>query len=232
MLHIAVCDDSVPQAQALASLLQRILRDKPYEIFLYHKADALMRSIQTARPDILFLDIVLGVDNGIQVASDIKRNYPDTQIVFTTAYPSFAADIYDVDHTYFLLKPVKADKLEASLARAMDNICTLRNSRLALSLLGGTTRIFQIQNLVYFERTYRTTSIVSTGEIFKAPYKLVELEALLPENVFARPHNSFLVQLGHVLSVERAVVHLDNGCCIPISNQKRAAFHSALIAYL
>lgn len=232
MLHIAVCDDSVPQTQALASLLQRILRDKPYEIFIFHRAEALMRSLLTARPDILFLDIALGADSGIQVASEIKRTYPDTQIIFLTAYPSFAADIYDVDHAYFLLKPIKADKLEASIVRAMDNICSLRNSRLAISLSGGATRVFQIQNLVYFERTYRTTSIVSTGEIFKAPYKLGELEAMLPENVFARPHNSFLVHLGHVLSVERTAVHLDNGCSIPISNQRRSAFHAALIGYL
>ena len=93
---------------------------------------------------------------------------------------------------------------------------------------GAARRILRVNELLYCERRNHSTFVTLETDALETGLKLDEIEALLPEGAFARPHNSYLVNLAAVRATSRTDIRLANGSVIPVSNQKRAAFMQAL----
>lgn len=66
--------------------------------------------------DIAVLDINMPEINGIILAARIKQRYPQTAILFLTAYKEYAFDAYSVHPSGYLLKPVSLEKLAHEVA--------------------------------------------------------------------------------------------------------------------
>jgi two-component system LytT family response regulator/two-component system response regulator AlgR len=64
--------------------------------------------------DALFLDIQMPGLTGLDVSADLPRPFP---VVFVTAYAEHAVRAFEQDATDYLLKPVTADRLAATLQR-------------------------------------------------------------------------------------------------------------------
>ncbi len=65
--------------------------------------------------DVAFLDIELGVTNGIMLAKKLKDILPEIKIIFATSYPQYAVDAFAIHATGYLLKPVIKDDLKREL---------------------------------------------------------------------------------------------------------------------
>lgn len=203
--------------------------DKEYRITAYNSVQSLLLAQKNGENiGILLLDICMPEQNGISAAQEINRISPATQIIFISAFASYALDVYEAVHTYFLTKPVRPDKLRAALSRAIDRIAQQRDTRILLPVKGGEQHILALPEIQYFERQNHVTHTVLSASILVTRLKLSDIEALLPPGTFARPHNSYLANLSHVRAVSRANVCLSGDYKLPISNQKRAAFLQAL----
>src|SRR5690606_14235129 len=74
-------------------------------------------------PDVAFLDIRMPGLTGLEVAALAAEASPRTKIVFVTAYDQYAIDAFERGAIDYLLKPVKPERLDATVARlqAQDN---------------------------------------------------------------------------------------------------------------
>lgn len=233
MLQIAICDDILEHAERLESMIRAADILPNCIIERYSTASALIERIQASvQFDIIFLDIELVGENGIQVAKVINALMPDTQIIFVSAYLSLAIDIFDAVHVYFLMKPVIPARLNSALERAVDNIRNNKDKQILLPVRGSTTHVFNLSDIVYFERVRRTTVICAKVGNPETALKLSELEEQLPAGLFSRPHSSYLVNLSHVKKIDRFNLHMDNGELLPISNQRRPSFKTDIASYI
>ena len=64
-----------------------------------------MIAIEKFVPDVIFLDINMPKENGLQFAQRLRKNKIDIQIIFTTAYRNFAANAFELKPLDFLVKP-------------------------------------------------------------------------------------------------------------------------------
>ena len=55
-------------------------------------------------PDIAIVDIQMDEMSGIELAKRINTVLPQCAIIFATSYLSFATDVYETEHAYFILK--------------------------------------------------------------------------------------------------------------------------------
>lgn len=75
------------------------------------------------QPDLLFFDIRLPGQSGLEAAAELADAWPDaTQqafplLVFVTAYDHYAIQAFDAQAIDYLLKPVRADRLGQTVAR-------------------------------------------------------------------------------------------------------------------
>jgi len=65
--------------------------------------------------DLLISDIEMPGINGLEIADAVKGK----AIIFTTAYKNFAADAFDRDVTDYIVKPVKAERLQQAIYKVV-----------------------------------------------------------------------------------------------------------------
>ena len=68
---------------------------------------AAVELITTLKPTVAFLDIRMPELTGLEVASRIAEESPDTHIVFVTAYHEYAVAAFDRGAVDYVLKPIQ-----------------------------------------------------------------------------------------------------------------------------
>ena len=80
-------------------------------------AEAAMRAIESAAPDVLLLDINMPGPSGMTLTAQLAgRTRP--QVVFCTAYEYHALKAFELGAADYLMKPVQPDRLHEALQRA------------------------------------------------------------------------------------------------------------------
>lgn len=232
MLSVAICDDLIAHSVQLREELEKLLPVNANICTFSSSGDILDACKQGAAFDLFFLDVELGAESGITLAKTMHQLFPFAEIIFITANIVNAVDVGEATHTYFLTKPILPEKLERALNRALERIGQQTDRRLSIALRGGGCGVVSSGRILYCERTKRTTAIVCSEQTLYTPDNLDMLEQMLPKILFSRPHNSFLVNLMHVVRLERTAVFLDGGMEISVSSQRKKEFRDALARYI
>ena len=170
--------------------------------------------IRQLEPELLFLDIEMPHLN----AFDLLESYGDTDfdVIFVTAYDQYAIRAFDFNAADYLLKPVQKTKLIQAvdkISRRNDHglssetlraiVESIQNSvspspNIALPTIEGYEFV-RIDTIVYAEANSNYTNIhLNSGDKLILSRTLKEVESMLTGHHFARIHQSYLVNLGHV----------------------------------
>ena len=177
---LLICDDEKSILEDLRLRLSHILPEN-WDIRTFHVPEDLRTYIDTsaALPDIIFMDIQFGTENGISLASDIQTHYPWIAIVLITGFPDYARDIFTIHPAYFLVKPVDTDKLKAAVDRALEYLDGCQDTPVVLQSSG---KIFTLKSseICYIESEKRLLHVYTPKEKFTVYMKLNELKEKLP----------------------------------------------------
>ena len=83
---------------------------------------AAVELITTLKPTVAFLDIRMPELTGLEVASKIAEESPDTHIVFVTAFHEYAVAAFDRGAVDYVLKPIQEDRLVTTIDRLKERI--------------------------------------------------------------------------------------------------------------
>ena len=64
-----------------------------------------MKIIERLVPDVIFLDINMPVEDGLQFAKKLREQKIEVQIIFTTAYKNYAVQAFSINPIDYLVKP-------------------------------------------------------------------------------------------------------------------------------
>lgn len=67
--------------------------------------------------ELAFIDIVMPVLNGVELARELRKIRPEMVIVFVTAYDSFIRDFNQIGGDYYILKPFTRETLEMTISK-------------------------------------------------------------------------------------------------------------------
>ena len=123
-MKIAVCDDCSTARKETEKLIKQWAADSDIklELLLYDNGDELLKTAVVSRFDVVFLDIIMPLLNGMDTARELRRLDADVPIVFLTSSPDFALESYEVKATNYLLKPVEPKKLKTVLDECSEKI--------------------------------------------------------------------------------------------------------------
>lgn len=223
MNTLIICDDEQSIAEDLQSRISSILSEE-WDIQFFCSPDTFrdyMRGAKTL-PDILFMDIQFGVENGIELAYEIQSRCPWTAVVLITGYINFANDIFTIRPAYFLVKPIDDDKLAASVERALEYLNSCRDTAVTLQSNGN---IFTLRSseIYYVESEKRRLHIHTTAERYTVYMKLNEIKEQLPD-CFLSCHKSYLVNLNYIHTLSSQKITLVNSAEIPVSRSRYKKF--------
>ena len=84
--------------------------------------DKLLEYCTKNSPDVILLDIMMPLLNGMDAARELREHNLISKIVFLTTSPEFAIESYDVDASGYLLKPVDREKLYKLLDKCLSAV--------------------------------------------------------------------------------------------------------------
>ncbi|MGH8029447.1 MAG: LytR/AlgR family response regulator transcription factor [Arenimonas sp.] len=189
---------------------------------------AALEAIAEHKPDVAFLDIRMPGLTGLEVAAAAIEASPGTQVVFVTAYDQYAIDAFEQGAVDYLLKPVAADRLAATVQRLQARAAAGGADPAAFQALlrqlttvlptppstepplgwitastGKETRLILVEDIAYFRAEHKYTTVVTAeGEaLLRKPIR--ELLAVLDPALFRQVHRSTIVNLKAIASVMR-----------------------------
>jgi DNA-binding LytR/AlgR family response regulator len=86
MYNIAICDDNPESLEMLRIQISSLLNERIESLEVYSNAKSFLSALDSKKTplEILFMDIDLGDDNGIDIAKKVLSTHPCTQIIFIT----------------------------------------------------------------------------------------------------------------------------------------------------
>ncbi len=163
--------------------------------------------------DLLFLDIEMPLISGI----DFYKKVPDvTAVIFTTAYPQYAVDSYNLNAIDYLLKPFDFARFARAIDKAKDHF-QLRNFKkdveidyLSIKVDYGVKKI-TLTDIRYVEAQDNYLKIfLDNGKYYMIRMALKTLIKQLPESQFIRVHKSYIVSKQKVTAYKNRVIFLND----------------------
>lgn len=121
MLIFAV-DDEPRALHQLHNAVEEAAPEAEIQDFL--RANQVLAAIekQSLRPDVVFSDIRLPGMDGLSLAARIKKQSPETKIVFVTGYPEYAVDAFRIHAHGYVTKPAEAERIREELENALPGV--------------------------------------------------------------------------------------------------------------
>lgn len=233
-MKIAVCDDERQWIDTICPILEDWA--KKHNIFLtlyrFTNGDDLIDAHQNECMDLIILDVIMPLLNGIDTAKELRNADSDVPIIFLTSSREFAVDSYDVKAFHYLIKPVDTEKLLLILDNFLKTFI-LPKSTFTAHTAGGFYRI-AFDDVEYLEAQNKQVVVHLSGnkavEIRELFSKCAEVFSL--ENGFCRSHRSYIVNLSNIEQFSRTELITSSHISIPISRNRYAAFKEAYFQHM
>ena len=240
MLISVIVDDEPKAIQSLSWELSNF-SDQIKVIATFNNPEKALLYLAENNIDCLFLDIEMPTMDGFQFLNKLK--FRDFAVVITTAYNEYAIKALKKDALDYLLKPIDSDDLEETIAKVKNyRSRTLDSNKIEKVLLGFNEKLntkkiaINTDGKLIFLETKEILYIVSDGNYstfhttnnkkIVVTKKLKEINTLLPNEIFFRVHNSYIINLTKVKEFFKtdSYVIIENNHKIPVSRQKKSAF--------
>jgi two-component system, LytTR family, response regulator AlgR len=115
-LRVLIVDDEPPARERLRSML---VEAGDFEVAgeAGNGIEALTL-VDRLAPDIVLLDVRMPGIDGLEVARQLATQPEPPAVIFTTAFDEYALQAFESEAIAYLLKPIRAEKLRAALAKA------------------------------------------------------------------------------------------------------------------
>lgn len=159
--------------------------------------------IRRVSPDAVFLDILMSGKTGFDLLNEIDV---ECAIVFTTAFDEYAVRAFEVNACDYLMKPIRADRLDQAIERLSSRSAggtkssrQLRYSDTLLVRSGGRLRSLKVAEIVVIQAAGDYTEALTSRGTSELVHKTMkEWGRRLPADDFRRIHRSTIVNLRHV----------------------------------
>ena len=162
------------------------------------------------RPDVVFMDIDLKGESGLECAKAISEVEPKVKIVFATAHSEYMANAFEIYAFDYLVKPFDMGRIGKTLDRIMNFSDIGRHEDIQENtgdeklLIKGKEEIniLDINDIIMIERTDSTTRIVAKDEVYLTAQSLSSLEEKLNADKFMRCHKSYIIRIDAIKKLE------------------------------
>ncbi|HUR31226.1 MAG TPA: LytTR family DNA-binding domain-containing protein [Saprospiraceae bacterium] len=175
--------------------------------------------IRKEKVDLMFLDINMPELNGLDFLKSL-RDAP--LVIFTTAYPQYALESYELDAIDYLVKPIRIERFLKAVNKAEHHLRLLQQETGADSqvenigddfvYIKADRKFFKIyfKDIQYIEGLKDYVIIYTNDNKIITSMNVKTIASQLPASIFARVSKSYIVNTLHITSFDNELVYIGN----------------------
>jgi DNA-binding LytR/AlgR family response regulator len=186
--------------------------------------DAIHELKQNQTIDLLFLDINMPKISGLTFYKSLQ-NPPE--VIFTTAYPQYAVEGFEVNAIDYLLKPFSFDRFFTAVNKVVEkkSINGNHSEKDHFMLIKSNKTLYKIysENILFIEACGDYVKVHLEDKFIMTNATFTSVLESLPNPVFIRTHKSFAINFNKMNSVSGNQVNIKNHK-IPIGQKFKIEF--------
>jgi two-component system, LytTR family, response regulator len=222
MINCLVVDDEPIAREGMLEYIEQV--EFLHPVAVCKNAIEASSALQNNHVDLVFLDIQMPKITGI----DFLKNLSESPLViFTTAFPEYAIEGYELNVLDYLLKPISFERFFKAVVKAQAYL----NLKLKHDLITSEPYFFIkssqklekvfIKDILYLEALSNYVILYTKSKKHIVYMSFKGFESQLPRHLFLKIHKSFIVALDAIQTIENnEVVVADH--ILPISKSYRA----------
>ena len=228
MLKCIAIDDEPLALRQLKSYIEKI----PYLELTATCNNALeaQQLLASQHVDLIFVDINMPDLSGVEfVRSLVDR----PMVIFTTAYSEYAVEGFKLDAVDYLLKPFSFADFSRSAGKA-NSLYELRHNQRAGEPEATPEALPKDKEYISVKADYKVSLVkisdivhlesLADGTTITTLFRLKNMEAALPSDMFMRVHRSYIVNLRCIKGYVRGRVFLSDTEYVPIGENYKESF--------
>ncbi len=228
-MRVAVCDDEEAERERFCEELGRF--DSGLRAEMFADGGGLLEAAEKSPPfDVVFLDIYLSNENGIDVAKRLRELSPATAVVFVTTSRDHAVDAFSLYALHYLVKPVTKEGIAEAFHRLGESRLGRREQ--ATFTVGADKRTVPLDRICLLENENHAVNVLlSDGASFKVWTPFQELERMM-DGRFLKINRGLVVNMDFIEQMRTDTCVLRGGLRLPIAVRRSSAIRSAYDDYV
>lgn len=228
-LNCAIIDDEPLALEMMSDYVQKT----PFLTLTgaYNSAVQAIKTIRENPVDLLFLDIQMPELSGLEFAKVLPKR---TKVVFTTAFPQYAVEGYEVEAFAYILKPISYEAFLKVAKRAYDWFSQSEKAKNYAKdrfiFVKSDYKLVRIDldDILFIEGLKDYVRIYTeNGDKIMSLMNMKTLEDFLPKPEFLRSHRSYIVHMNKIKCLDRFRMNIGENY-IPVSE----SYKDVIMAYL
>jgi DNA-binding LytR/AlgR family response regulator len=239
MIRIAICDDDFQMAEQIENLINSFQQKhaEKIETDIFYSGEKLKVEIQQSCPyEIMLMDIEMEGLNGVDVGHILRadENNDSVQLIYISSHEEYHMQLFDVQPSGFIRKPIQPDIFERKLISAIQKIKRrIKSSRRRFLPLqqNGSEFLIPFKDIVYLESNGRKIILHTKTEQIEYYSTLNQENDKLFGDEFIRIHQSFIINFYYVKRITSKKIMLLNGLELPISERYVASVKKCYLKF-
>ncbi|MGA0024327.1 MAG: LytR/AlgR family response regulator transcription factor [Burkholderiales bacterium] len=209
-LRVLIVDDEAPARSRMRDLLADV--SAAVQVTVIGEAAGGREALRLAGAgdvDVVLLDVRMPGMDGVEVAQHLQKLDPAPAVIFTTAYDAYAIRAFELHAVDYLLKPIRAARLQEALLRVghdgaaePEALHDLRQAPRTCLSAAERGKVHLIP-LVFLRAELKYVSVRTAAREYLIEESLTRLEQEF-ESQFVRVHRNCLVARAAIRGFERA----------------------------
>ena len=234
-MTICYCEDESAQAKAFAIKIDQWAKNRNMKVRtdLFECAEEYLFKAEQNAYDVIFLDISMRGQNGMELARQIREKEKDVILVFVTSDASYVFDGYEVGAYRYLMKPVDEKKLWEILDYARTQKEVEEENYILVKKDSQSVRV-NLKDIIYIEAQKHYVNLcMENKESINIKTAFTELlqETQEKSDTILLTHRSYAVNIEKVVRIGRTECVLSDSSVIPVSRSFYKEVNEAFIKY-
>jgi LytT family two-component system response regulator NatR len=196
MLRVGLTDDRTFDLEKLIAVTSQLTNLQV--VFATSDPKEAYEQIKLGTIDLLITDIEMPGLSGYELADLIRSHALEVAVIFVTAHSGYAVHAFELCVHDYIMKPYQPERLIRSIERFVNRKTEQDDGGQLLLKQKSQIHVIQKRDILFIERTGRSTTIVTPNEIYETYETLTELERQLPRKNFLRAHRSYIINVQYV----------------------------------
>jgi len=219
-----IVDDEPPATRILKNYVEKVSFLE--ETGIFNDSLKALEFLNSNKVDVIFLDIQMPQLTGLQLSKIISR---DVKVIFTTAYPDFALEGFELNAVDYLLKPIAFERFYQAVSKlnseVKTEVVTTNPTEFIFVKTDGKNKFQKVilNDILHVESLQNYVCVHTSKQQIITHSSLKNVVESLPEKDFIQIHKSYVIALKHIESTDNFSVFI-NDKELPIGATFKEAF--------